>query len=220
LARTRHDPDANGRVVRTSRERRAQRGAAGSRRSRAASRRDPRPCRSRLSFCRTHIALLPSALKPFWARYLQVQLHLIEGWYPMLEDGLKYGKRRLLCRPSERTALLLQEHLFENTRIVLGRRGHPLASARSLKDLVDAEWASGASYSAGRYRPATKRRSPPTCCILSPHLLCDRAQRKPRVSGAEYSEERPQTILPQLKPFFSGDYTTTRCEVRFAEEFD
>jgi heme-degrading monooxygenase HmoA len=29
-----------------------------------------------------------------------------------------------------------------------------------------------------------------------------------------------KTILPQLKPFFSGDYATTRCEVRFAEEFD
>src|SRR5262245_24866697 len=29
-----------------------------------------------------------------------------------------------------------------------------------------------------------------------------------------------KTIVPQLKPFFSGDYTTTRCEVRFAEEFD
>ena len=27
-----------------------------------------------------------------------------------------------------------------------------------------------------------------------------------------------KTILPQLKPFFSGDYATTRCEVRFAEE--
>jgi hypothetical protein len=48
---------------------------------------------------------------------------------------------------------------------------------------------SGASYSASRYRPATKSRSPPTrsasaqcliggrasCCILSPHLLRDRA---------------------------------------------
>jgi len=28
------------------------------------------------------------------------------------------------------------------------------------------------------------------------------------------------TILPRLTPFFSGDYNTTRCEVRFAEEFD
>jgi DNA-binding transcriptional LysR family regulator len=30
--------------------------------------------------------------------------------------------------------------LFENTRIVIGRRGHPLAHARSLRDLADAEW--------------------------------------------------------------------------------
>jgi hypothetical protein len=29
-----------------------------------------------------------------------------------------------------------------------------------------------------------------------------------------------KTVLPQLKPFFSGEYATTRCEVRFAEEFD
>ena len=33
------------------------------------------------------------------------------------------------------------EQLFDNTRIVLGRRGHPLARARSLSQLADAEWA-------------------------------------------------------------------------------
>jgi hypothetical protein len=39
--------------------------------------------------------------------------------------------------------------------------------------------------------------------------------------GAYESGDMLQTtILPQLKPFFSGDYATTRCEVRFAEEFD
>jgi hypothetical protein len=36
----------------------------------------------------------------------------------------------------------------------------------------------------------------------------------------ESGEILQNTILPALKPFFSGDYTTTRCEVRFAEEFD
>jgi hypothetical protein len=36
----------------------------------------------------------------------------------------------------------------------------------------------------------------------------------------ENGEILQTTILPRLKPFFSGDYTTTRCEVRFAEEFD
>jgi heme-degrading monooxygenase HmoA len=36
----------------------------------------------------------------------------------------------------------------------------------------------------------------------------------------ENSEILEKTILPRLKPFFSGDYTTTRCDVRVAEEFD
>jgi heme-degrading monooxygenase HmoA len=36
----------------------------------------------------------------------------------------------------------------------------------------------------------------------------------------ESSDILQKTILPQLKTFFSGDYTTTRCEVRFAEEFN
>jgi hypothetical protein len=35
----------------------------------------------------------------------------------------------------------------------------------------------------------------------------------------ENSEVLQSTILPQLKPFFSGEYTTTRCDVRVAEEF-
>ena len=38
-----------------------------------------------------HIQLLPAALKPFRARYPQVQLHLIEGWYPTLEGFITGG---------------------------------------------------------------------------------------------------------------------------------
>jgi LysR family transcriptional regulator of abg operon len=91
-----------------------------------------------------HVALLPPALKPFRARYPQVQLHLIEGWYPTLEVGLKDGSIDFYIGPRHErapSAELVQELLFDNTRIVLGRRGHPLGRARSLKDLVDAEWA-------------------------------------------------------------------------------
>ena len=36
----------------------------------------------------------------------------------------------------------------------------------------------------------------------------------------EGGEALQNTILPKLKPFFSGEYNTTRCEVRFAEEFN
>jgi heme-degrading monooxygenase HmoA len=39
------------------------------------------------------------------------------------------------------------------------------------------------------------------------------------IRSYENSEILQKTILPQLTPFFSGDYTTTRCEVRLAEEF-
>ncbi len=91
-----------------------------------------------------HVALLPPALKPFRARYPQVQLHLIEGWYPTLEAALKEGSVDFYVGPRHErppSAELVQEHLFDNTRVVLGRRGHPLGRARSLKDLVDAEWA-------------------------------------------------------------------------------
>src|SRR5215470_13929041 len=80
-----------------------------------------------------HVALLPAALKPFRARYPQVQLHLIEGWYPTLETGLKDGTVDFYVGPKHErppSAELVQEHLFENTRIVLGRKGHPLAKAR------------------------------------------------------------------------------------------
>ena len=34
------------------------------------------------------------------------------------------------------------QELFANTRVILGRKGHPLAHAESLKDLIDAQWLS------------------------------------------------------------------------------
>jgi heme-degrading monooxygenase HmoA len=40
------------------------------------------------------------------------------------------------------------------------------------------------------------------------------------MSAYEKSDILQKTVLPQLTPFFSGNYSTTRCEVRFAEEFD
>jgi LysR family transcriptional regulator of abg operon len=91
-----------------------------------------------------HIALLPKALAPFRARYPQVELHLIEGWYPTLEAGLKDGGVDFYVGPrpdQQPPSELIQEPLFENLRIILGRKGHPLAGARSLRDLAGAEWA-------------------------------------------------------------------------------
>ena len=91
-----------------------------------------------------HIALLPKALAPFRARYPHVELHLIEGWYPTLEAGLKDGSIDFYVGPRPDQAPsseLSQEILFENLRIILGRKNHPLAGARSLRNLGAAEWA-------------------------------------------------------------------------------
>jgi LysR family transcriptional regulator, regulator of abg operon len=91
-----------------------------------------------------HIALLPKALAPFRARYPHVELHLIEGWYPTLEAGLKDGSVDFYVGPrpdQELSPELAREVLFENERIILARKGHPHAGARSLRDLAGAEWA-------------------------------------------------------------------------------
>ncbi|WP_027531689.1 LysR substrate-binding domain-containing protein [Bradyrhizobium sp. WSM3983] len=90
------------------------------------------------------VALLPKALQPFRARYPNVELHVMEGWYPTMEASLSDGSVDLYVGPEpERPprSELVQEKLFDNFRIILGRKGHPLAQAKSLRDLVDAEWA-------------------------------------------------------------------------------
>jgi LysR family transcriptional regulator of abg operon len=90
-----------------------------------------------------HVALLPKALQPFRKRYPQVQLHIIEALFPTLEAGLKDGSIDFYVGPKpERppSSDLALEKLFDNTRVILGRKNHPLAGARSLRDLVGAEW--------------------------------------------------------------------------------
>ncbi len=91
-----------------------------------------------------HIALLPHAIAPFRARFPDVQLRVIEGIFPTLEGGLRDGSIDFFIGPAPDrpvTADLQQEPLFDNTRIVLGRRGHPLAGATTLAELAGAEWA-------------------------------------------------------------------------------
>ena len=92
-----------------------------------------------------HTALLPKALRPFHARYPNVQLHIIDGGYPPMEAGLKDGSIDFYVGPRPEgppPPELVLEKLFDGVRVVIGRKGHPLAAARSLRDLVGAEWAS------------------------------------------------------------------------------
>ena len=90
-----------------------------------------------------HIALLPEALGAFRKRYPGIHLDMFEGVFPTYERALRDGTLDCYIGPppgAPAAAGLVVEKLFDNTRVIIGRRGHPLARARSLRELVDAEW--------------------------------------------------------------------------------
>jgi LysR family transcriptional regulator, regulator of abg operon len=92
-----------------------------------------------------HFSLLPKALLPFRRQFPNVHLHIIEGFYPTLEHGLQDGTIDLSIGPDPGLRLptiLRKETLLRNRRAVICRNKHPLLHARSLRELVDAEWIS------------------------------------------------------------------------------
>ncbi len=91
-----------------------------------------------------HVGMLPQALKTFQQRYPKVRLQLVEGLFPDVESGLREGAIDFYLGAAPRSAPapgLRMQVLFENTRTVACRKGHPLAGARSLKALARGDWA-------------------------------------------------------------------------------
>ena len=91
----------------------------------------------------SHFSLLPAVLPPFLRRFPGVRLRLIEGLFPALEASLRSGQTDFYVGPvppGQMPADLQATLLFENERVVVGRKGHPLAGARSLAELADAGW--------------------------------------------------------------------------------
>lgn len=89
-----------------------------------------------------HMALLPIALGPFRQRFPNVTLEIIDAVLPRVEKELKDGTLDLYIGPlhGELSNELSAEKLFENKRVVLCRKGHPLAGVTSLAGLEGAEW--------------------------------------------------------------------------------
>ena len=90
-----------------------------------------------------HMALLPYALRPFRLRYPEVRLDIIDAVFPTVAGEVTGGTIDCYIGPLPETLPdgLIVEQLFANTRVILGRKGHPLAHAKSLRELADAEWA-------------------------------------------------------------------------------
>lgn len=90
-----------------------------------------------------HLSLLPDVLSKFTTRYPRIRLTLFEGLFPALGPLILDGRIDLYVGPLSETRLearFSSEKLFDNKRLVFGRRDHPMRNARSLSELVEAEW--------------------------------------------------------------------------------
>ncbi|WP_174279357.1 LysR substrate-binding domain-containing protein [Sphingomonas bacterium] len=99
-----------------------------------------------------HVALLPRAIGPFRRRFPRVKLHIIESLFPALEAGIRDGSIDFYVGPMATRApggAIKIEPLFDNYRVVIGRKGHPLGAARSLDELVTAEWVMTSAIAGG-----------------------------------------------------------------------
>ncbi len=92
----------------------------------------------------THLALLPAALQPFTRRFPDARLHIIEGFYPTLEPGLRTGSVDFYLGVDPGQTMvpdLTREVISQNNRTVLCRVGHPLQMATKLAALNGVKWA-------------------------------------------------------------------------------
>jgi LysR family transcriptional regulator of abg operon len=90
-----------------------------------------------------HLALLPSMIGPFRRRFPNIRIKVVEGTFPMLETDIRDGLIDLYYGPVSKgfqDPALVVDLLFENARIIVGRRGHPLRNATRLDELVGASW--------------------------------------------------------------------------------
>lgn len=91
----------------------------------------------------SHISLLPAVLPSFKRRFPGVRLRLIEGLFPALEPALRNGQIDHYVGPVPPGRMPRDLHLvklFDNERVVVLRKGHPLAGTRNLADLAGASW--------------------------------------------------------------------------------
>ncbi|MEG3143151.1 LysR substrate-binding domain-containing protein [Sphingomonas sp. RT2P30] len=89
------------------------------------------------------IAMVPTIVNRFHVRFPNIRIKLVEGSLPMLETEIRDGLVELYygpVSPGFADPALLIETLFENERMIIARRGHPLRSATSLAELVGASW--------------------------------------------------------------------------------
>ena len=91
----------------------------------------------------TIMSIMPRAVKEFRRRFPDAVLKIHESFFQPVEKDLVSGNIDLYVGPLDpatKARQLTIEPLFENYRLIVARKGHPLARARTLEELADARW--------------------------------------------------------------------------------
>jgi LysR family transcriptional regulator, regulator of abg operon len=89
------------------------------------------------------LAILPATLPSFHKRYPDALLKIAEALFQTVAQDLLDGRTDFYVGPFDRSNLSAQfsvEQLFDNRRLIVARRGHPLSNATSIADLAEAGW--------------------------------------------------------------------------------
>ena len=89
------------------------------------------------------LSLVPSILANFRKRYPETLLRLTESFFQPIEKSVISGEIDFFVGAYDHelsTTSLSVEKLYDNQRVIIARRGHPLVQARTLADLAKAQW--------------------------------------------------------------------------------
>lgn len=87
--------------------------------------------------------LLPGALSRLRSRWPQIKIRVLEVLYPAGLTMIRSGEVDLCVGPLPPDGIgrdLCRQGLFDVQLVLIARRGHPLSSAKSLRDIQGAEW--------------------------------------------------------------------------------
>lgn len=91
----------------------------------------------------TSMALMPIVLPSFQKQFPHGRLKIVESLYHPVEAAILSSSIDFFVGPLYEKPLntaLISEKLFDNRRVIVGRKGHPLLSATELADLTQAQW--------------------------------------------------------------------------------
>ena len=89
------------------------------------------------------LSLVPEVYRAFRLSFPDAMVNLTEGLFPAMEPRLKDGSLDFYIGPrpiGEVDKSFSVQLLFRNRRVVVCRKGHPLAGKTSLRDLIEAQW--------------------------------------------------------------------------------